>query len=112
MALLAATPRRKTCLPRTALIALLTVLGLLVAAPAGAQQARHVRLVIDETFTHAHLSEVCGTEILESREATLNVTILYNKEGLIAKEIDPAGGGTITYVPPRRAIPSPSRSRR
>jgi hypothetical protein len=66
MALLAATPRRKTCLPRTSLITLLTVLGLLVAAPAGAQQARHVRLVIDETFTHAHVSEVCGTEVLES----------------------------------------------
>jgi hypothetical protein len=97
MARLAATPRRKTLMPRTALVALIAVLGLLVAAPANAQQARHLTINIDESSTDPFWSEVCGTEVVISLEATLNVTLVYNKEGLIVREIDPSGGGTVTF---------------
>jgi hypothetical protein len=100
MALLAATPRRKTLMPRTALVALFALLGLLVAAPADAQQARHLTIVIDDTFTDPFWSEACGTEVVISVEATLNVTLVYNQEGLIVREIDPSGGGTVTFSAP------------
>jgi hypothetical protein len=85
---------------RTALVALLAVLGLLVAAPAEAQRARHVRVVVDESFTDEFWTETCGTEVVITLEATLNVTLLYNDEGLIVKEIDPSGGGTVTFSAP------------
>jgi hypothetical protein len=100
MARSAATPRGKTPVPRTALVALIALLGLLVAAPADAQQARHVRIVIDDTFTDEAWTEACGTEVVISLEATLNVTLVYNQEGLLVKEIDPAGGGTVTVSAP------------
>jgi hypothetical protein len=100
MARLVATPRRKTLMPRTALVALIALFGLLVAAPAAAQQARHVRIVVDESFTDEFWTETCGTEVVISLEATLNVTLVYNKEGLIVREIDPSGGGTVTFSAP------------
>ena len=100
MARLVATPRRKTLMPRTVLVALIALLGLLVAAPAAAQQARHVRIVVDESFTDEFWTETCGTEVVIVLEATLNVTLVYNKEGLLVKEIDPSGGGTVTFSAP------------
>jgi hypothetical protein len=100
MALLAATRRRNMLVPRTALVALIAMLGLLVAAPADAQQARHVTINIDESFTDPFWSETCGTTVVISVEATLNVTLLYNEEGLIVKEIDPSGGATWTFSAP------------
>ena len=100
MALLAATPRRKTLMPRAALIALLAVLGLLVAAPADAQQARHLTIVIDDSSVDAFWTETCGTTVVVSSEATLNVTLVYNQAGLLKREIDPSGGGTVTFSAP------------
>jgi predicted aconitase with swiveling domain len=87
-------------MPRMALVALIAVLGLIVAAPADAQQARHVRIVIDESFTDEFWTETCGTEVVILLEATLNVTLVYNQEGLIVREIDPSGGGTVTFSAP------------
>jgi hypothetical protein len=83
-----------------ALVALIALLGLMVAAPADAQQARHVRIVVDESFTDEFWTETCGTEVVISLEATLNVTLVYNKQGLIVREIDPSGGGTVTFSAP------------
>ena len=100
MALLAATPRRKTRMPRAALVALLAVLGLLVAAPADARQARHLTIVIDDSSVDDFWTETCGTTVVVSSEATLNVTLVYNQAGLIVREIDPSGGGTITFSAP------------
>ena len=100
MALLAATPRRKTLMPRAALIALLAVLGLLVAAPADAQQARHLTIVIDDSSVDDFWTETCGTTVVVSSEATLNVTLVYNQAGLLVREIDPSGGGTVTFSAP------------
>ena len=77
-------------------------LGLLgvVMAPAHAQQARHVRVVVDDTFPDPGSTEACGTPVEISVEGTLNVTLVYNQEGLLVKEIDPSGGGTVTYSAP------------
>ena len=71
-----------------------------LAAPVGAAQARHVRIEIDESFQDDFLTDVCGTPVLTSIEASLNVTVLTNRAGLIVKEIDPSGGGTITVLAP------------
>ena len=77
------------------------VLGLLgVMAPAHVQQARHVRVVVDDTFTDPFLSDACGTPVEISVDGTLNVTLVYNQEGLLVKEIDPSGGGPVTYSAP------------
>jgi hypothetical protein len=77
----------------------LGLLGVLVA-PTHAQQARHVRVVIDDTFPDPFLTEACGTPVQKSVEGTLNVTLIYNQEGLLVKEIDPSGGSTVTYSAP------------
>jgi predicted aconitase with swiveling domain len=100
MARLAATPRRKRLVPRAALVAFIAVLGLLVAAPADAQQARHVTINVEDTFVSDFWTETCGTEVVISIEGTLQVTLLYNQEGLIVKEIDPSSGLTITFSAP------------
>jgi hypothetical protein len=87
-------------MPRTALVALIAVLSLLVAAPANAQQARHLTVNIDESFVSDFWTETCGTTVVVSSEATLNVTLVYNQEGLLVREIDPSGGGTVTFSAP------------
>jgi predicted aconitase with swiveling domain len=100
MAQTAATPKRKRRLPRTALVALIALLGLLVAAPADAQRARHVTINVEDTFEDEFWTETCGTTVVISVEGTLHVTLLYNKEGLIEKEIDPSSGLTVTFSAP------------
>jgi hypothetical protein len=87
-------------MPRTALVALIAVLGLLVAAPADAQQARHLTIVIDDSSVSDFWTETCGTTVVISAEATLNVTLVYNQAGLLVREIDPSGGGTVTFSAP------------
>ena len=90
-----------------ALAARLMALGLIVgglaiglAAPVGAAQAQHVRIDIDESFEDGFLTDVCGTPVITSIEASLNVTVVRNRAGLIVREIDPSGGGTITELAP------------
>jgi predicted aconitase with swiveling domain len=101
MTLLAATPTRKRLMPRAALVALIAVLGLLVAAPADAQPARHVTINVEDTFVSDFWTETCGTTVVISVEGTLHVTLLYNEEGLIVKEIDPSSGLTVTFSAPQ-----------
>jgi predicted aconitase with swiveling domain len=103
MTLLAATPTRKRLMPRAALVALIAVLGLLVAAPADAQPARHVTINVEDTFVSDFWTETCGTTVVISVEGTLHVTLLYNEEGLIVKEIDPSSGLTVTFSAPQTA---------
>jgi hypothetical protein len=100
MARLAATPSRNRLVPRAALVALIAVLGLLVAAPADAQQARHVTITVEESSVDDFWTETCGTTVVVSVEGTLHVTLLYNKQGLIVKEIDPSSGLTVTFSAP------------
>ena len=100
MARLAATPSRNRLVPRAALVALIAVHGLLVAAPADAQQARHVTITVEESSVDDFWTETCGTTVVVSVEGTLHVTLLYNKQGLIVKEIDPSSGLTVTFSAP------------
>jgi hypothetical protein len=96
-----ANARGKRLMPRTALVALIALLGLLVAAPADAQPARHVTLNIEDIFVVPFWTEACGTTVVVTIEGTLHVTLLYNEEGLIVKEIDPASGLTVTFSAPQ-----------
>jgi predicted aconitase with swiveling domain len=81
-------------------VALIALLGLLVAAPADAQRARHVTINVEDTFVDDFWTETCGTTVVISVEGTLHVTLLYNEEGLIVKEIDPSSGLTVTFSDP------------
>jgi hypothetical protein len=79
---------------------ILGALTAVLAAPVGAAQARHVSIEIDESFQDGFLTDVCGTPVTTSIEASLNVTVRYNRAGLIVAEIDPSGGGTVTVLAP------------
>ena len=63
-------------------------------------QAQHVDLIIDDTFQSDSLSAACGVAVFIDVVADLNATLVYNKSGLIVREIDPAGPGTITVRSP------------
>src|SRR4051812_37936454 len=75
MALLTATWTRKRLVARAAVLAVVAVRGLTVAAPANAQQATHLAINIDDTFESDLLTEACGTTVVISNQATLNVTL-------------------------------------
>ena len=81
----------------TATVLLLAIGG---AAPTSAAQARHIRIEIHDSFTDDFLTDACGTQVVGAVEASLNVTLISNKAGLIVKEIDPSGGGKVTTSAP------------
>jgi hypothetical protein len=81
-------------------LAVIVVLALIVAAPTGAGQAGHLTIDIHESFPSAFLSNACKTDVVVSFDATLNVTLVYNQAGLLVKEVDPSGGGRVTYSAP------------
>lgn len=85
---------------RTGLAALIAVLALIVAAPSGAGQARHLTIEIHESFPSDFLSTACKTDVVVAFDGTLNVTLVYNREGLLVREIDPSGGGKVTFGAP------------
>jgi hypothetical protein len=91
---------RRSATSRTGFLALIAVLALIVAAPATAAQARHLTIEIHETFPNDFLSTACKTDVVVSLDATLNVTLVYNQAGLLVTEIDPSGGGTVTFSAP------------
>lgn len=80
---------------------LLLGVGLLLAAvsPALAASATHVQIEIHDSFVDDFLSDACGTLVIGSVDATLNVTLQY-RDGLIVKEVDPSGGGKNTLSAP------------
>lgn len=82
----------------TALLSI-AVMALLVAAPTSAT-ARQVHITIDDHFQDEFLSEECGVDVFIDVVADLQVTLVYNRSGLVVREIDHAGGGTITYSSP------------
>jgi hypothetical protein len=81
-------------------LAVIGVLVLLVVAPTGAGQARHLTIDIHESFPSDFLSNACKTDVVVSFDATLNVTLVYNQAGLLVREIDPSGGGRVTFSAP------------
>jgi hypothetical protein len=84
----------------SALSALTAILALIVAAPGGAAQASHLTIQINESFPADFYTAACGTDVVATFEATLNVTLVYNQAGLLVREIDPSGGGTTTFSAP------------
>ena len=83
------------------LVASIAVLLLGAAAPASAADVQHVRIEIHDAFVDDFLTEECGTEVVVTVDASLNVTLRYSNSGLLVQEIDPAGGGTITTTATR-----------
>lgn len=71
-----------------------------LAGPVGAAQAEQVRIEIHETFVDEFLTEICGTEVVVSIDASLNVTFRYNRSGLLVAEIAPSSGGTTVLSAP------------
>jgi hypothetical protein len=72
----------------------------LVAASAGDAAAKQIHIAINDHFDNAFLTEACGVDVTIDVVADLQVTLIYNSDGLIVREIDRAGGGTITYSSP------------
>jgi hypothetical protein len=93
-------PSNRSARARTGFVALIGVLALIVAAPATAAQARHLTIEIHESFPSDFLSAACKTDVVVSFDATLNVTLVYNQAGLLVKEVDPSGGGRVTFSAP------------
>lgn len=92
--------------------AIAATLAVAVAAPVQGASARHLQIDIDETFINEFLTDACGTLVVNSIEASLNVTLQYNRDGLIVREVDPSGGGTVTISAPAtgNAISTPFNS--
>jgi hypothetical protein len=88
-----------TKLRRLGFVSSAAILALGVAGPADAA-VRHVRIEIHESFTADFYSEACGTEVVVTLDASLNVTLRYNRAGLLVQEIDPSGGGAVTTSAP------------
>ena len=73
--------------------------ALLMAASSSAT-ARQVHVTIDNHFQDPFLTEACGVDVFVDVVADLQVTLVYNSDGLVVREIDRAGGGTVTYRSP------------
>jgi hypothetical protein len=78
----------------------LAVVALLAPATSSAQQAQQIPISIDDHFQDEFWSEQCGFDVFIDVVADLKVTLVYNQSGLIVREIDRAGGGTITFRSP------------
>jgi hypothetical protein len=83
-----------------AILLSVAVVGLVAVGASAGAQAQHLAIHIDETFHSDFLSEECGVEVFIDLDADLNVTLVYNQSGLIVRELDPSGGGTVTYRSP------------
>ena len=75
-------------------------LALAMTAPVAAAQAQHIRIEIDETFQDPFLSDACGTPVFVTNQASVLVTLVFNRSGLLVQEISPAGGGVATVSAP------------
>jgi hypothetical protein len=83
-----------------AVLTMVAVVALLAATTSSAQQARQISIPIDDHFQDEFWSETCGVEIFIDVVANLRVTLIYNESGLVVRELDSAGGGTITFRSP------------
>jgi len=70
-----------------------------VGASVGAQ-AQQLDIHIDDHFQDEFWSETCGVDVFIDIVADVKVTLVYNRSGLVVRETDKAGGGTITFRSP------------
>jgi hypothetical protein len=85
---------------RLAVLLGLVALALLAATPGSAAQARQISIDINDSFQDADLTATCGVDVFIDFVANLKVTLVYNKDGLVVRELDHAGNGTVTYRSP------------
>jgi hypothetical protein len=79
------------------LCASVATLALIAAGAGGAAQAKQVSIAINDSFVDESVSEACGFEVTIDLVADLTVTLVYNRAGLVVREIDHFANGTITY---------------
>jgi hypothetical protein len=92
--------RRIMLMRKLAVVILAGVLALVIAGTSGAQQAKQIPISLNDHFQDEGLSELCGVDVFIDVVADLRVTLVYNQRGLIVRETDKAGGGTVTYSSP------------
>ena len=80
-----------------ALCASVAALALIAAGAGGAAQAKQVHIAINDGFVDEDLSALCGFEVRIDFVADLTATLVYNRDGLVVREIDHFADGRITY---------------
>jgi hypothetical protein len=83
-----------------AILLSVVVVALIAVGTSMGAQAAHVPIAIDDHFEATDLSDACGFDVFVDVVADLKVTLIFNQSGLVVREIDTAGGGTITYSSP------------
>jgi hypothetical protein len=76
------------------------VVALVAIGTSSGQQAQQIHIAIDDHFQSDFWTDQCGFDVFIDTVADLHVTLVYNSRGLIVREIDRAGGGTITFRSP------------
>ena len=72
----------------------------MAATTGSAAQAKQISVDINDSFQDPDLSAECGVDVFIDFVAHLQVTLVYNKSGLVVRELDHAGNGRITYSSP------------
>jgi hypothetical protein len=85
---------------KLAVLILAAALALVIAGTSSGQQVQQVPISLNDHFQDEGLSELCGVDVFIDVVADLKVTLVYNQRGLVVREIDRAGGGTITFSSP------------
>jgi hypothetical protein len=79
-------------------------LGIACATPAwaGADTTRHVRytFALGDVFPAPYTSEVCGFEVIGTIDGRVNVSLIYDSPGLVAREVDTTAASTVTFSAP------------
>jgi hypothetical protein len=78
----------------------LVALALMAATTGSAAQAKQISIDLNDSFQDPDLSAECGVDVFVSFVAPLRVTLVYNRSGLIVREMDHAGNGRVTYRSP------------
>lgn len=73
------------------------VVALMVVGTSVGAQPEQITIQIDEHFQDEGLTATCGVPIFTDVVGEAKVTLIRNKEGLVVREIDRAGGAKITY---------------
>jgi hypothetical protein len=92
---------------RLVTVVALALLALAWAAPAHAENAVHLNDAIDESFSFTYLSPSCGFEVTITVEAFEDVTLVYDRDGLVVRELDHSSGGTLTYGSAYNSVTTP-----
>jgi hypothetical protein len=82
---------------RLAVVVILAVVALVAAGTSSGQHAQQVHIAIDDHFQSEFWSNQCGFDVFIDTVNDLQVTLVYNTDGLIVRDIDRAGGGRVTF---------------